>query len=236
MDRTLSVEDASLSYRDGDRETFAVRDISLSLPPGKFYGIMGPSGSGKSSLLYLLSGLKPVSSGSARYGGNVYREMPEARVLDLRRRRFGFVFQQPFLLGYLSALENVLVAAVTPDAAARKKAGDLLESVGLGGLEKRFPAQLSGGERQRVSVVRALMNDPEVLFADEPTAALDRTNGLKIVESLAAWAGKGTVVIVTHDPIMVAGADSVAALRDGRLVGFGAPGDAALALEREKIR
>ena len=126
----------------------------------------------------------------------------------------------------------MVVAAEKPDGAAKEKALALLHEVGLGGLESRFPSQLSGGERQRVSVVRALMNDPEVLFADEPTAALDRTNGLKVIESLAAWAGKGTVVIVTHDPIMVEGAHRVAALQDGGLVGWGTPDEAIGHLER----
>lgn len=232
MSKNLAVEDASLAYRDGERETFAVRDVTLSLEPGHFYGIMGPSGSGKSSLLYLLSGLKRVTGGVARYGDFDYNAQSEPRVLDLRRKKFGFVFQQPFLLNYLTALENVVVAAEKPDGAAKEKALALLAEVGLGGLENRFPSQLSGGERQRVSVVRALMNDPEVLFADEPTAALDRTNGLKVIESLAAWAGKGTVVIVTHDPIMVEGAHRVAALRDGGLVGWGTPDEAIGHLER----
>lgn len=219
----LVLESASLAYQDGERTTFAVKDISLTLAPGKVYGIMGPSGSGKSSLLYLLSGLKRVSGGVARFGSFDFGKLPEPEVLALRRQRFGFVFQQPFLLGYLTALENVLLAAQKPDQAAQSKAMERLELLGLKGKEGRYPAQLSGGERQRVAIVRALMNDPEVLFADEPTAALDRTNGRNVVEALSQWRGKGSVVIVTHDPIMVEGADAVAVLRDGSLAGFGAP-------------
>lgn len=219
----LVLESASLAYQDGERTTFAVKDISLTLAPGKVYGIMGPSGSGKSSLLYLLSGLKRVSGGVARFGSFDFGKLPEPEVLALRRQRFGFVFQQPFLLGYLTALENVLLAAPRPDQAAQNKAMERLELLGLKGKEGRYPAQLSGGERQRVAIVRALMNDPEVLFADEPTAALDRTNGRNVVEALSQWRGKGSVVIVTHDPIMVEGADAVAVLRDGSLAGFGAP-------------
>jgi putative ABC transport system ATP-binding protein len=228
---TLSLENASLSYRDGDKETFAVREVTLTLSPGQVYGIMGPSGSGKSSLLYLLSGLKPVSGGVARSGEHVYKDLPEAQVLALRRKKFGFVFQQPFLLSYLTALENILIAAETPSEAAKKTALERLDLMGLGGKENRFPSQLSGGERQRVAVVRALMNDPEVLFADEPTAALDRTNGRNVVDSLCGWRGKGSVVIVTHDPVMVEGADAVAVLRDGRLAGFGPPGEVLSLLE-----
>jgi putative ABC transport system ATP-binding protein len=227
----LALDNVVLSYRDGDKETFAVREVTLTLSPGRVYGIMGPSGSGKSSLLYLLSGLKPVSGGAARFGEHIYKDLPEAQVLALRRKKFGFVFQQPFLLNYLTALENILIAAETPSEAAKKTARERLDLMGLGGKENRFPGQLSGGERQRVAVVRALMNDPEVLFADEPTAALDRTNGRNVIEALCQWRGKGSVVIVTHDPVMVEGADAVAVLRDGRLAGFGPPGEVLSLLE-----
>jgi putative ABC transport system ATP-binding protein len=219
----LVLESASLAYRDGDRETFAVKNISLTLTPGRVYGIMGPSGSGKSSLLYLLSGLKEVSGGVARFGSHDFGRLPEPEILALRRQKFGFVFQQPFLLNYLTTLENVLIAAPHADNAAREKAIERLGQLGLKQKENRFPAQLSGGERQRVAIVRALMNDPEVLFADEPTAALDRTNGRNVIEALSQWRGKGSVVIVTHDPVMVEGADAVAVLRDGALAGFGPP-------------
>jgi putative ABC transport system ATP-binding protein len=225
--KDLILESASLAYRDGEKETFAVNDVSLTLPCGKVYGIMGPSGSGKSSLLYLLSGLKRVSGGAARYGEIDYGRLPEPEVLALRRRRFGFVFQQPFLLNYLSALENVLLAAPDSGPETVDKARDRLADLGLSGKEGRYPGQLSGGERQRVAVARALMNDPEVLFADEPTAALDRANGKKVIEALCTWRGKGSVVIVTHDPVMVEGADAVAVLRDGRLFGYGSWDDVA---------
>ncbi len=227
----LTLEDASLSYRDGDIVNFAVKNVALTLTPGQVYGIMGPSGSGKSSLLYLLSGLKPVSGGAARYGESAYSSLPEARRLTLRRQKFGFVFQQPFLLNYLTALENILIAAETPNGSAKQIAVERMAEMGLGGKENRFPGQLSGGERQRVAVVRALMNDPEVLFADEPTAALDRTNGRNVIEALCQWRGKGSVVIVTHDPVMVEGADAVAVLRDGRLAGFGPPAEVLSLLE-----
>jgi putative ABC transport system ATP-binding protein len=178
---------------------------------------MGPSGSGKSSLLYVLSGLKRPTSGSARFGDFVYNQSPEQAVTRLRRERFGFVFQQPFLLPYLSALENIVIAAPALGRSARDKALALLTEFGMAGLEDKLPSQLSGGEKQRVSVVRAMMNDPDVIFADEPTAALDHGNGRRVVDALAAWRRHGTVVIVTHDPEMVTGADEVLILRDGAL-------------------
>lgn len=214
---TLGCERASLVYGDGARQTYALRDVTVALPARRFYGIMGPSGSGKSSLLYVLSGLKRPTSGSARFGDFVYNQSPEQAVTRLRRERFGFVFQQPFLLPYLSALENIVLAAAAPDRAARDKAMGLLTDLGMSGLENKLPSQLSGGEKQRVSVVRAMMNDPDVIFADEPTAALDHTNGRRVVDTLAEWRRRGTVVIVTHDPEMVTEADEVLILRDGSL-------------------
>jgi putative ABC transport system ATP-binding protein len=211
----LAVEGISLAYTDGERTTYALREVTAVLPPGKFYGIMGPSGSGKSSLLYVLSGLKPPTEGVARFGSFVYQQRNAKEVATLRRTRFGFVFQQPFLLPYLTALENVVTSAPKPDRLARDKAVALLTEMGLGGMENKLPSQLSGGERQRVSVVRAMMNDPDIIFADEPTAALDHKNGHHVVDSLAKWRERGTIVVVTHDPEMVRDADEVIFLRDG---------------------
>ncbi len=219
----LACEGASLSYTDGERTTYALRGVSATLAPGRFYGIMGPSGSGKSSLLYVLSGLKRPTEGTARFGPFVYNQHSDAEVTRLRREKFGFVFQQPFLMAYLTALENVVLAAPKLDRQARQKARRFLHELGLAGMEDKLPSQLSGGEKQRVSVARAMMNDPEVIFADEPTASLDHANGHRVVDTLAAWRTRGTVVVVTHDPEMLAGADEVLLLRDGALVAFQHP-------------
>jgi putative ABC transport system ATP-binding protein len=217
----LACANVSLAYTDGERTTYALRNITLDLPHGKFYGIMGPSGSGKSSLLYILSGLKMPTEGSARFGDFIYNRRRATEVAELRRTRFGFVFQQPFLLPYLTALENVVVAAPQPDTMAHDKAVQLLQEMGLGGMEHKYPAQLSGGEKQRVSVVRAMMNDPDIIFADEPTAALDHTNGRRVVDALAKWRRQGTIVVVTHDPEMLTDAEAIVYLRDGELVEIG---------------
>lgn len=214
----LACQGASLSYTDGGRTTYALRDVTVSLEPRQFYGIMGPSGSGKSSLLYILSGLKHPTEGSARYGDFVYGRHSASQVARLRRERFGFVFQQPFLLPYLTAVENILVAAAKVDRQSREEAMSLLGEMGLAGQENKFPSQLSGGEKQRVSVVRAMISKPEVIFADEPTAALDHGNGFRVVETLAKWRAYGTVVVVTHDPEMLRDADQILHLRDGSLV------------------
>ena len=213
----LAVENIELAYTDGEKTTYALKGVSLELPANRFYGIMGPSGSGKSSLLYILSGLKPPTKGTSQFGEFVYQKHSEAAVTQMRRQKFGFVFQQHFLLSYLTALENIVVAGVSDTKQTRDKAQELLESLGLGSMAHKFPGQLSGGEKQRIAVARALINDPEVLFADEPTASLDQTNGLLVIGSMAQWRTRGTVVVVTHDPIMVESADTVITLKDGRL-------------------
>ncbi|MCW5941357.1 MAG: ATP-binding cassette domain-containing protein [Fimbriimonadaceae bacterium] len=210
---------ASLVYEDHGREVFACRDVSLSVRPGEFLGILGPSGSGKSSLLYLLSGLKTPSFGAVLYDERDLASMSDEERSRLRRREFGFVFQQPYLLGYLTALENAFVGE--PTSARRDEALDLLDRLGLGAKAHRQPHELSGGERQRVCVARALLGEPRVIFADEPTASLDHTNGLQVVGMLNAMRGDGALVMVTHDPSMLERADRVVNLVDGQLVRHG---------------
>lgn len=214
---TLSCDKVALAYKDGERTTYALREVSLALPPGQFYGIMGPSGSGKSSLLYLLSGLKRPTSGTVHFGLQRLSDLPDKELMRVRRTRFGFVFQQPFLMTYLTAVENVILAAEKPNAEAQAKATELLAGLGLAGMENKLPSQLSGGERQRVAVARAMMSEPDILFADEPTAALDQANGHRVIEALAAWRTRGTVVVVTHDAGMIQSADSVIFLKDGQV-------------------
>lgn len=213
----LHAEEVSLCYGDGDRVTYAVADVSLDLPQAGFVGIMGPSGSGKSSLLYLLSGLKRPTSGDVRFHGRAYSGLNERSLVQLRRERFGFVFQQPFLLNYLTGRENVLAAACANDRQAAGHAQCLFQALGIAELAEKLPHHLSGGERQRVCVARAMISHPQVIFADEPTASLDHANGHAVIDLLAGYRDRGLVVVVTHDPEMVAGADRVYHMRDGRL-------------------
>ncbi|MER3403588.1 MAG: hypothetical protein C4337_09980 [Armatimonadota bacterium] len=218
MDKPVLIEaqNASLTYQDGIRTVHAVRSITLRVHQGEFVGIVGPSGSGKSSLLYLLSGLKLPSSGTVRYRGRCFAQASDGERSATRRERFGFVFQQPYLLGYLTVLENLLVPA--PDTRSlRERAYTLLEQLGLGDKIHRHPSALSGGERQRVCVARALLMEPEVIFADEPTAALDQHTGLQVLELLENHRGEGAVVLVTHDPQMLRYCDTVYTLRDGQI-------------------
>ena len=213
----LSLDSASLAYFDGDRPTFAVDSVSLAIPPRGFVGVMGPSGSGKSSLLYLLSGLKRPTSGDVAIEESPYGRLSDVELSRLRRERFGFVFQQPFLLSYLTARENVLTAAPKGDPDAESRTDSLLDSLSIDSLSHRFPHNLSGGERQRVCIARAMVNRPDVIFADEPTASLDHKNGHIVIDLLAGYRDRGVVIVVTHDPEMLAGADHVFRMRDGAL-------------------
>ena len=214
---TLEAFEVSLSYGDGDQIAYAVRSISMEIPERGFFGIMGPSGSGKSSLLYLLSGLKRPSSGEVHFESRSLSSRTERERTQLRRRKFGFVFQQPYLLNYLTARENVLAAALPDDREAGRYVDMLLEDLHVAHLSQRYPAHLSGGERQRLIVARAMINRPSVIFADEPTAALDHVNGLAVVDMLASYRDQGAVIVVTHDPVVLQSADRIYHLTDGRL-------------------
>lgn len=211
----IEARGATLRYIDHGREVFACREAHLAVRPGEFVGILGPSGSGKSSLLYLLSGLKKPSSGQILYDGRDLHSRTEAQLGHIRLREFGFVFQAPFLVGYLTALENTVVAA--HDRTTPEEARALLEELGIGHLAHRFPHELSGGEKQRVCLARALLGGKLVLFADEPTAALDRTTGAQVVSLLSQKRGDGALVMVTHDPSMLEHADRIFLMEDGRL-------------------
>lgn len=224
-DTLLSTDKISLVYDDGSRRTYALREVSIQIPDRQFVGIMGPSGSGKSSLLYILSGLKRPTNGDVCLQNFAYGAHTEHDLIDLRRRRFGFVFQQPYLLVWQTAMENVLMGAPTLDKAARAKAADFFAQLGITELAGKLPSQLSGGEKQRVCVARAMMNDPEIIFADEPTASLDHTNGHLVIDLLSSYRDRGTVVVVTHDPEMLQGADQILLMRDGQEQGWVAPGE-----------
>jgi putative ABC transport system ATP-binding protein len=215
----LSAQDLALDYRTGESVAHAVNTVSLSVEQGSFVGLIGPSGSGKSSLMYLLSGLKRPTRGRVAFEGRDYGDISTPGLMRLRRQRFGFVFQQHFLINYLSTLENVMVGAVKRNHEAVAYAQELLRRVGLGDKLRQRPYHLSIGERQRVAVARALIHRPAVVFADEPTASLDQGTGRDVINLLADYrrSGGGSVVVVTHDPAMLPGADQVLQMRDGRL-------------------
>jgi putative ABC transport system ATP-binding protein len=213
----LQGEHLTLSYRDGEAMINAVNDVSLAIEDHQFIGILGPSGSGKSSLLYLLSGLRKANTGEIYLDGRAYSKMPERERVALRRSEFGFVFQQHFLINYLTALENVMVASPVQDKAHAEQAKALLADLGMGDKLHRFPYELSGGERQRVAIARAMIHRPRVIFADEPTGLLDRRTGLQVMALLRGYRDQGSLIAVTHNPEILSEADLVLTIRDGQI-------------------
>jgi len=210
-------ENLTLTYKDGPIVVNAVNQVSIDIQDHQFVGILGPSGSGKSSLLYLLSGLRKPTKGDVFLDDRSYSKMSEKDRVGLRRYEYGFVFQQHFLINYLTALENVMVSAPIQNKAHMAQAKALLADLGLGDKLNRFPYELSGGERQRVAVARAMIHRPRVIFADEPTGLLDRTTGLQVMALLRNFREQGSLISVTHNPEILAEADQVVTIRDGQI-------------------
>ncbi len=224
---TLSVRSAARAvgvtktYGDGETAVRALDDVSVSLEAGQFTAIMGPSGSGKSTLLHVLAGLDRPSTGEIYLGDTEITSLNDRRLTLLRRDQIGFVFQSFNLLPTLTAAENIVlpirIAGRKPDAPWVRS---IVETVGLGERLDHKPAQLSGGQQQRVAAARALASRPQVVFADEPTGALDSKSGAELLGFLRdAVRDMGqTVVMVTHDPVAASYADRVLFLADGRIV------------------
>ncbi|WP_030238163.1 ABC transporter ATP-binding protein [Streptomyces sp. NRRL S-350] len=209
------------TYGRGEGTVQALRGIDLTLARGSFTAVMGPSGSGKSTFLQCAAGLDRPDAGEIRLGGEEITTLSENRLTKLRRSRIGFVFQSFNLLPSLSVEQNVLLPQrLAGERQDHGRARDLLERVGLGQHARRRPGQLSGGQQQRVAIARALITRPDVLFADEPTGALDTRTAHEVlgllrqaVDSLGA-----TVVMVTHDPVAASFADRVLFLAGGAIV------------------
>ncbi|MFF8606072.1 ABC transporter ATP-binding protein [Streptomyces sp. NPDC015346] len=219
---SLVLDDVTLTYPDGDGRLTALDSVSLEVPAGSVTAVVGPSGSGKSSLLAVAATLVTPDRGRVVVAGTETGALDAAGKAALRRERIGIVFQQPNLLASLTAVEQLQVMAhlsgVKPKA-VRERALALLDAVGLADLAARRPHQLSGGQRQRVTLARALMNEPSVLLVDEPTSALDHERGAAIVDLLATLTrDRGTAtVLVTHDRTHLGRADRTVTVRDGRL-------------------
>jgi putative ABC transport system ATP-binding protein len=217
--RVLVVEDVSFDYASGSQTVPVLDGLSFGLHSGEWVAVMGPSGSGKSTLLRCAAGLSRARSGEVVIDGVRVGTASERELTALRRGRIGFIFQEFNLLAALTAEENVgLPARFGGRGHSRQKVRAALEQVGLGEKIRRRPDQLSGGERQRVAIARALVSSPRVVFADEPTGALDvrvRDHVLDLFEALAER-GAG-VAMVTHDPLVAARADRVLWLSGGRI-------------------
>lgn len=219
----IKVEDAWKTYKLGEVDLTVLKGVSLVIPKGSFVAIMGPSGSGKSTLLHIIGALDLPSKGRALIGGEDISKMNEDQLSKVRGQRIGFVFQQFNLLHNLTALENVTLPMVfqgTNEDERRKRAKELLASLGL---EKRLdhkPNELSGGERQRIAIARALANDPDIIVADEPTGNLDSATGKKIMDILVNLHknDKKTIIVVTHDPNIADYTENTIHIKDGEIV------------------
>jgi putative ABC transport system ATP-binding protein len=210
-------------YDTGKVQVHALRGVDLAVGRGEMVAIMGPSGSGKTTLLNCLSGLDAIDGGDVRIEGVSLAEMSDEDRTDYRARRMGFVFQFYNLMPVLTSVENVelpLLVARTPAKEARRKALEALELVGLGQRAAHVPDELSGGQRQRVTIARALVNDPAIVWADEPTGDLDSENAQEIVELMRRLnLEKGlTFLIVTHDIGVGRATDRIVRMVDGEIV------------------
>ncbi|MBJ2122538.1 ABC transporter ATP-binding protein [Arthrobacter sp. MSA 4-2] len=221
------------TFPNGPEQITALQEFSLDIAPGAFMAIMGPSGSGKSTFLNLAAGLDTPTSGQVFIGETDITGLSLDAVTRFRRRHVGFVFQSYNLIGHLTVGENIqlpmLLDGRRPDEQWQQT---LVDSVGLTGMTGRLPSELSGGQAQRVAIARALITRPTVVFADEPTGALDRRTGDQVLEVLRGAAKRftQTLVLVTHDPHVAATADEVLFLADGQLAGrLAAPTSAQIA-------
>jgi lipoprotein-releasing system ATP-binding protein len=223
-DSRLLVASLRKEYPTPAEPLVVLRDVSLDLAPGDALAIVGPSGSGKSTLLNILGTLDAPSAGTVRLAGVDPFALPEPKLAEFRSQRIGFVFQEHHLLPQCTALENVLLPRIASqkkaDDAAVARARDLLNRVGLANRQTHFPSELSGGERQRVAVARAMMNEPALLLADEPTGNLDAANSKAVGELLAEVAAQmhAILIVVTHSQDLAATFPRRITVNDGRLV------------------
>jgi putative ABC transport system ATP-binding protein len=217
----VALDGVTKSYGGGEGGVRALEDVSLAFEPGSFTAIMGPSGSGKTTLLQIAAGLDRPDQGTVRIGSADLTGLGERALAQLRRRRIGFVFQSFNLLPSLTAAQNVILPLrLAGERPRRRIARDALARVGLGDRAGHHPAELSGGQQQRVAIARALVTEPDVIFADEPTGALDTRSAREVLATLRDVSDRDgrTVILVTHDPIAAAVADRVVFLADGRIV------------------
>jgi putative ABC transport system ATP-binding protein len=217
----VHLDDVTKTYTPGGVTVTALADATLTLDEGEFVALMGPSGSGKSTLLSILGAMNAPTRGRVVIDTlDIYRLSAE-RLADFRREYLGFVFQQLFLVPYLTARENVmlpLAAARVPNEQQREMVDDALGRVGLAAKRTRLPRELSGGEQQRVAIARAIVNAPPLLLADEPTGCLDSRTGREIIDIFESLRTGGlTVFMVTHDAAIAGRADRIVHVADGRL-------------------
>jgi putative ABC transport system ATP-binding protein len=218
----IDIDDLRKVYIMGEEEVAALAGVTLDIARGEHVAVIGPSGSGKSSLMNILGGLDRPTDGSYRFDGEDVGHFDDNELADFRRRRIGFVFQSFQLLPRLTALQNVelpMIYAGVPRPERRERAAALLDRVGLGPRKGHRPTQLSGGQQQRVAIARSLANNPDLLLADEPTGALDTHTGQEVLALFRQLNSEGlTLIVVTHDLEVAAHAHRRVAFRDGLIV------------------
>ena len=221
QDSILKVENLAKYVYQNEKKQAILNDISFNITKGEFVSIMGPSGCGKSTLLYCLTSLDDFQEGKVEYAGKDIAGLDNDSQADFRRKNIGFVFQKTTFLEKMSVLENIILPASLEDKekeALKQKAKDLMEQMNISKLEDRTVYQASGGELQRAGICRALINDPKIIFADEPTGALNTKNAEIVINILKEINEKGTsIVMVTHDPKVAMNADRLLFMLDGRI-------------------
>ena len=215
----ITIENLTKHYQSGDETVEALRGVDIRIDAGEFITIMGQSGSGKSTLLSILGGMNHPTGGTVEMAGVRLYELPAEKLADFRAANLGFVFQSFHLIPYLTALENIMLPlAITPGKTSEKRATAMaaLERVGLGAKADRLPNQLSGGEQERIAIARAIVNNPHILLADEPTGNLDSATSDAVMALFRELNDAGqTIVMVTHNPDNGRYADRTITLRDG---------------------
>ena len=215
--------DVNKAYQQGQVTVQALKDVSLQIEKGEFLAVAGPSGSGKTTLLNMIGGLDRIDSGSIFVDSEAFATMSQSQLANLRLYKIGFVFQAYNLIPVLSAIENVeyvMLLQGLPTHERREKARAILDDVGLEGKYNRRPAELSGGQQQRVAVARAIVSDPSIVLADEPTANLDSKTGQGLLEMMKQMNAEKQITFIfsTHDHMVMEYARRLVKLRDGRLV------------------
>ncbi|WP_270171887.1 ABC transporter ATP-binding protein [Paenibacillus sp. SYP-B4298] len=224
MHRLIVGENIVKSYGAGDERRQVLDGVSVAIDRGEFVSVMGPSGSGKSTLLFCLSGMDGVDGGKITFEGKDISALQDNELADMRRMKMGMIFQQPTLLKHLNVLDNIILPSMKGNskntAAIMSKARSLMNRTGIAELESREITQASGGQLQRAGICRALMNDPSIIFADEPTGALNSKATQEMMNLLSEIHASGTaIMLVTHDAHVAARAERVLFMRDGAIAG-----------------
>lgn len=223
MSKILIGSNIIKSFNQGEDKINVLNQVSISIEKGEFVSIMGPSGSGKSTLMYVLSGMDDCEVGKVIFNNKDLSSLSENELAKIRRDEMGFVFQQASLLKNLNILDNIILTSVRSNKknikSITKKALSLMEKVGLSNLENRTISQVSGGQLQRAGICRALMNDPQIIFGDEPTGSLNSKSATEIMDIFRQINNDGTtIVLVTHDAKIAAKSERILFMYDGKII------------------